>query len=274
MIISLVIATIHRIKELENLFESLVKVKYDKQKLEVIIVDQNQDERLKKIIEEYKKYLRIKYIKSNIVGLSKNRNIGIKNSSGEIICFPDDDCQFLSDTLQNVYKEFKNNKIDVLLGRIVDENNINCIRNWSKTYKKITKYNFYLNTSSITLFKRNKKELFDEEFGVGAKYGACEDSDFLFKELKNKKKVLYSPNVILYHPSFKGKITIKKANNYGIGFGAFCKKNLCFSILILYLCSQGLFLFRMMKNYLKDKDEYDIAKSGFIGRVKGFIEYE
>lgn len=159
MTISLVIATINRVKELENLFESLVKVEYEKQKLEVIIIDQNQDERLKKIIEEYKKYLRIKYIKSNIVGLSKNRNIGIKNSSGEIICFPDDDCQFLSDTLQNVYKEFKNNKIDVLLGKIVDENNVNCIRNWSKTYKKITKYNFYLNTSSITIFKRNKRTI-------------------------------------------------------------------------------------------------------------------
>lgn len=274
MTISLVIATINRIKELEELFESLIKVDYDKKKLEIIVIDQNKDEKLKKIIEKYEKYFKLKYIKSDVVGLAKNRNIGIKVSTGEIICFPDDDCQFLCDTLKNVCKEFEKNDIDILLGKIIDESGKNCIRSWSNFYKKITKYNFYLNTSSITLFKKNNKSLFDERFGVGEKYGSCEDSDFLFRELKEKKKVFYSPNVILYHPAFKGKITIEKARDYGRGFGAFCKKNFCLSILVLYLCSQCLFIFRMLKNYLKNKNEYNIAKSGFIGRIRGFVEYE
>ncbi|WP_330111442.1 glycosyltransferase family 2 protein [Cetobacterium somerae] len=274
MKISLIIATINRVQEVKELLDSVMNSNYEKNKIEIIVVDQNIEKDLTEIIAKYT-FLNIKHIKSSEKGLSKNRNIGIEVSTGEIICFPDDDCKFLNDTIFNVIEEFKKNmKLEILMGRIIDENGKDCIRKWPKKECKITKRNFYLRNSSITMFKRNtKKEYYDEEFGVGSKYGSCEDADFLFRMLKKKSLIEYNPDIVMFHPSFKGKITAEKAKKYGEGFGSFCRKNICLDIIILYLMSQFLFLLRVINYYFKNKEEYEIAKSGFIGRIKGFFYF-
>lgn len=275
MNISLVVATVNRFQEVDDLLKSILDSSYDKKKIEVIIVDQNKKKDLTEVIFKYNT-LNIKHIKSERKGLSKNRNIGIRISTGEIICFPDDDCKFLNDTIFNVIEEFKKNiKLEVLMGRIIDENGKDCIRKWQKKECKINKKNFYLKNSSITIFKRNlEKQYYDENFGVGSKYGSCEDADFLFRVLEKNVLIVYKPNIVMYHPSFKGKISLEKAEKYGEGFGAFCKKNLSLYIGVLYLMSQSLFLLRMIKYYFFNKEEYKIVKSGFKGRVVGFFKYK
>lgn len=272
MMVSMIIATLNREEEILKLLKSIEAMDYDKKKIEVIVLNQGRKELKEKIF--IFKNLNLKYYESNILGLSKNRNIGIKDAKGEIICFPDDDCEFQNDTLKKVVNIFKEKKeIDILLGRIIDEYGDDCIRRWPRKKKKITKYNFYTKTTSITMFLRNNKYFFDENLGVGAKFGACEDGDYIFRLLKLKKKIEYRPEIVLYHPKAQGRISCNKAKSYGEGFGAFCKKNFNIEIIILFLGSISLYVMRCIKYRILNRELYNISKNGLKGRIEGFFKY-
>ena len=101
--ISLIVATIGRRDSLMLMLQSILSTSYDLSKIEIVIVDQNQNSLLDDISKLYST-LTIIHIKSSVVGLSTNRNIGFKESSGDIICFPDDDCKFYPNTFCEMLK--------------------------------------------------------------------------------------------------------------------------------------------------------------------------
>jgi glycosyltransferase involved in cell wall biosynthesis len=88
---SLIVATLGRTRELENLFESLASQAYPN--LECIIVDQNPDRRVKEIVDLWKDVLKLRVIDS-APGLSRARNVGLTAATGDILAFPDDDCWY------------------------------------------------------------------------------------------------------------------------------------------------------------------------------------
>jgi len=94
---SLVMTTLGRDKDIINFIESLLKQTYTN--YELIIVDQNSDDRVVKIFDQYKEKINIKYHHCAKRGISVGRNMGLKYVTGDIIGFPDDDCEYDSDTL-------------------------------------------------------------------------------------------------------------------------------------------------------------------------------
>lgn len=226
--ISLVMATYGRKDEVEQFLYSIVCSNYNLEYVEIIIVDQNEEDLLDRIIKKYMKKIKILHIKSEVKGLSLNRNIGIKYSKGSIIAFPDDDCKYISNTLSMVEEYFeKNRNVYALMGRILDEDGNDCIRKWPNKTIEINKNNFYTKVSSITLFKRNNKDfLFDENLGVGTYFGSNEDADIIYNLLDKNNKIIYNPKLVLYHPKPSKKLNLNKVESYGRGFGAFVRKNL------------------------------------------------
>lgn len=90
---SLIFCTINRLKECETFFYFLENQTY--KNFEIIIVDQNSHNKIKNIISKFPFVSRnSKYFKVNFKGLSRARNFGLKHVTGEIICFPDDDCWY------------------------------------------------------------------------------------------------------------------------------------------------------------------------------------
>lgn len=274
---SLVMATYGRLEEVDYFLESILKSDYDLNKVEIIVVDQNDKISLENIIKKYNSQLDIKHIKSLVKGLSKNRNIGIKESKGEYIAFPDDDCKYMPDTLKKVENYFENN-IDVyaVMGRIVDEQNNDCIRKWSKKDEIITKTNFYTKLSSITLFKRNigEKQYFNEKMGVGAPFGSNEDANIIYKSLKNGKRINYYSDIVLYHPKPPKHIELSKVYNYGLGFGALCKENLDMNMVILFIKAIVYHFLRLTIGIITfNKVEIKLRYKYIQSRISGFIKY-
>ena len=275
---SLVLATYGRLEEVDMFLESILCSEYDLTKVEIIVVDQNDKINLSNIIDKYKNSLDIKHIKSKVKGLSKNRNIGIEISTGEYIAFPDDDCKYMKDTLKKVEEIFENNNdLYAVMGKIIDENNENCIRNWSKVEEKITKTNFYTKLSSITLFKRNTepKRYFNEQLGVGAKFGSNEDANMIYKILKSGLNIKYFPQIVLFHPKPPQNLDPNKVYNYGLGFGALCKENLDFNMIILFIKVIGYHIMKLILSIVKlNKKEICIRYKYIQSRIKGFTEYK
>lgn len=277
IIFSLIMATYGRKGEIALFLDSLLIQKFPMEKVEVIIVDQNDEIDLADIFNKYSKLLNLIYIKSERKGLSLNRNLGLKKAAGKYIAFPDDDCTYYSDTLSNVYTLFrKYHDVDVLLGRIIDrEHNKNIIRNWSSNEFKITRNNFFLNYSSITIFTKKNNLLFDEKLGVGTYFGSNEDADYVFNILKNNKKIYYTPKIEVWHPEPKEqKVNYNKIYSYGLGFGALVIKHFSFSMLFLFIQAIGYHSIKLLYSLLKlNKIEMKKSWISILSRFKGAYKY-
>ncbi len=92
--VSLIVATVGRTQELNRLLESIAAQSLTS--LELIIVDQNADDRVKELLEDSEYPFLCFHVRSPR-GLSRARNVGINLASGRIFCFPDDDCWYPGD---------------------------------------------------------------------------------------------------------------------------------------------------------------------------------
>ncbi|MDO6499530.1 glycosyltransferase family 2 protein [Photobacterium sanguinicancri] len=252
---SLIVATLGRKLELIEMLTSIRKSLYDLDKVEVIIVDQNERGFISNDISDFIG-LNIKYIHSEKKGLSYNRNIGLRAATGDILCFPDDDCKLYEDTLSSAEFFLANNRLDFCMGRIFcRKNNLNIIKKWPTKITKVNKFNSYFLNSSITLFV-NKECLieFDENLGVGANFGSCEDADYIYCLLDNSAQGMYSPDIELWHPTpdFQD-IPLSKVENYAAGFRYYIRKNndviknVLFYLLIIKKIYQLMFLRKKFK---------------------------
>jgi glycosyltransferase involved in cell wall biosynthesis len=271
---SLIIATLGRKNELRDMLISLKLQNYDLSEIEIIIVDQNQQGFLDEIINEFKN-LNIKYIHSTTKGLSLNRNIGLSKATGNIICFPDDDCKFYDNTLIEVENILSDTNIDFCLGRIYDrKEHKDIIKKWSKKEFKINKFNSYFINNSITLFIKKESILFfDENLGIGAKYGSCEDADLIYRILENRAKGVYAPKIELWHPEPNYQvISLEKVKSYTSGFGYFIRKKTDFikiTLLMLLIVKKFLQLFVDIFQKRMQKKYFSYYFYGLINGLKG-----
>lgn len=109
--ISVIVATLNRTHYLEKCIKAIFANTYDK--FEIIIVDQGKNNQTKELIDS--RFLntgKIKYIHTNTIGLSHARNLGWKNSRGEIIAFIDDDAIPVIGWMEAYAKAFSDIKPD------------------------------------------------------------------------------------------------------------------------------------------------------------------
>lgn len=275
MKISLICATYGRSVELDFLLNSLQIQNY--KNFEIIIIDQNKNGLIDSIIKKYKNTLSINHIKSEKIGLSINRNIGIKAATGQILGFPDDDCVYYSDTLQNVISYFSQNQnISLVYGKIYNRlSKKNIMRNWPLTMIQVTKLrDIMLFSSSIVIFVINNDIYFDEEFGVNQRYGALEDIDLCYRNFKNSVKLEYCPNIEVNHPEVSTNfLNCNKAYNYGRGWGAFFAKHFDIKIIPLFIGILGYFILITLRDIILFRPTARGRIYSLIGRTNGFFDY-
>lgn len=200
-LISLVLCTLgQRREELKRLVDSLRLQTY--QNFELVVVSQGNHELIRELLSE--SGLRFKHIETDRKGLSRARNIGLQSTKGDIITISDDDCWYPPYSMERVNHLFNHyrGKYSVICLQIYDP----FINQYYKSYGKVQKsINIYEvgKCSSIEIFYRAQKESplvkFDERFGLGAKYPSSEENIFLADLLKRGYKILYLPDVIVYH---------------------------------------------------------------------------
>jgi len=122
MKISAVICTKNRVQELMRCLKSLIAQSFPPD--EVIIVDASDTEdAYLKIKEEFPKDSRFKYLHTK-PALTYQRNVGVGNSSGDIIFFFDDDTVLDKDFIKEITKVFESDpeeKIGGVMGNNVNE---------------------------------------------------------------------------------------------------------------------------------------------------------
>ena len=229
--LSIIIPTIGRKDDLRNLLNSIVNSKLNI-KYEVIVIDQNKD-LIDDIIEEFKNLLPIFNHKVNFIGLSKAKNYGAFVASGNIVCFPDDDAEFCTNTIDIALKYLFEKRADCVFGKCVDKNTgMDSICKFETNETFLNLHNFegrFVEATMFTYTKLIKEYPFDENMGAGTLFGSQEGYDLVYRLLSDGKKLFYSPCIVFYHPnkvnSKSTKDEIKRAFFYSCGFGYLCKKH-------------------------------------------------
>ncbi len=215
------------------MFESLCAQTY--RDFEVLVVDQNSDDRVTHIVDDYSDRLSLRHIQS-AKGQSRGRNAALgQPRSADILTFPDDDCWYPPDLLERVSALLRDNpEWDGITGRSVAEDGSPSNGRWDTSPGLITLGNSWNRATTFTIFVRESiigNFLFDESLGAGpdALWGGGEDLDFLLQIIRSGHPVHYDPTVLVHHPEWSGQgytaSVIQKAHSYGRGMGRVLRKH-------------------------------------------------
>lgn len=252
----------------------------DYRDVEFILVDQNSSDEYKDLLNIFfnNTFVSFKYLKSKI-GLSIARNEGLKVATGDIICFPDDDCEYPADFFSKIICFFCNNlEYSILITKVRDLNNEYDLRFTNKKNSgQLDMENVFTNCCSISIFHKrvNSSECFDEKFGLGAVYCSCEDYDYVLARMNKGEKVYFRSDLYVLHPdsnTLSQKSILKKIKSNAIGHGALFRK---YSLSIWKTCSYnfiapliGLLFWTLSLDEFKIKMYYYLLKYRLIGFFK------
>jgi len=275
MKVSLVLATVGRVAELREFLISLSIQTYTN--YELIVVDQNQDDRLVALLKNFGEKLPIKHIRSQR-GLSRARNAGLMQVSGQIVGFPDDDCWYPRDLLETVVSDFLSDKmLDGLTGVCLDENNNDVATRFDKEPGFINKYNVWRRSTSVTLFFLYKiispSGFFDESLGVGSGTisQSGEEIDCLLRLLASGARLYFDPKIIVRHRQLTLKYDragLEKTKRYAIGFGRVLRKNHFPIWFVLYYLTRpllGIFKSFVLLKFVMAKCYWAILSGRYYG---------
>ncbi len=112
--VSIVVPVYNVEKYISKCIDSILSQSYDD--IEVLIVNDGSTDNSDQIVRQYaKKDSRIKYFTQKNSGLSSARNTGIKNSSGEYICFVDSDDWVSRDYIEKMHSLMVNDGSDMAI---------------------------------------------------------------------------------------------------------------------------------------------------------------
>jgi glycosyltransferase involved in cell wall biosynthesis len=204
--LSLVVATLGRTAEVEKLFESLAG--QDRSDFEVIIVDQNADNRLAPLAAKNWPFQVKRIHTPSARGLSRARNAGWKVARGEYVIFPDDDCWYPPWLLSRGLQLIADAHADVLTGRAADEAGNDINGKYLSTPQRVTRANVWIaGIEWVMLFKKTvllAVDGFDDDIGVGAStpWQACEGQDILLRVLDKGFVCCFDPSYFGHHVRF------------------------------------------------------------------------
>ena len=97
---SLIVGTVERPAELEGLLESLAAQTC--RDFEVIVADQGAGEGMAALCRRFAERIDLRRLPMRERGLSRARNAALREASGDVLAFPDDDCVYPPHLLMQV----------------------------------------------------------------------------------------------------------------------------------------------------------------------------
>jgi len=215
---------------IEALLESFLRLDYDKERLEVIIVDGDSTDRTREIVKKYP----FQMVVERRNGLNVARNTGIRTSSGNIIAFTDSDCVVSSDWAKNIARDFNDPQVGCVAGNVKGyhnsffseyaDNSIVPVMPSFKTRSQSSRLELFQHPAGCNMaFRREAVEKlggFDEDIRYG-----FDDIEFVERICESGYKMVSDPNIAIQHRHRTTlKELLKQHFKYGKGSGILLKK--------------------------------------------------
>ena len=204
---SLVIATFGRETELARCLWSLCDVR--DANFEVIVVDQNSDNRVERVIASRPWPFPTRYLKVDYANASRARNDGARLSKGKWLGFPDDDCLYRPDTLRRLQNAATDPAVAMISGAIADASGIwisllddegeRRIGLWALRHprRNIAESGLFVRADAFATVGG-----FSEQMGPGTSFPGGEGLDLVLRAIRKLggRCLLGSRQVVIEHP--------------------------------------------------------------------------
>jgi glycosyltransferase involved in cell wall biosynthesis len=298
--LTVVVCTYNRSEILKYCLDSLENQSVNKSNYEVIVVDNNSTDNTKEVVEEYCiNNNNFRYVFEPVQGLSNARNRGWRESKADWIAYIDDDAKADEKWCENIIETSKKDSdLKAFGGEILNWYLYekpkwfkNEFRNQSMGNEKfvlnIKTHPFGL-TGCNMIFKKEallKYGGFSKEFGmIGREIGLAEESKLFNEMLIAKEKIMYFPDIKIYHlvpkeifslryvfsRSVKSGESIAKIRKTGLLSIDFLKK-----VLMMFFRFTSLFFYSIPGLFFKLLLYEKLTRAGyFYGYVKETVKNE
>lgn len=213
--VSVIVITRNRVDMVEKCFQHLALQTYSS--VEYILVDSSTNEETKKLVEQQYPHVKYLYLPNGKNRMQDSRNLGIRNSTGEIIAFLDDDSMAEPNWVEQIVKGYEfSDRVGAVGGLVVEpygppeqEANGEPIGTIMPSGERVT--NYHLNPGRIV--KVNlvrgcnmsfRREMFDQLGGFDPNYtgsNAFEAGDYCARVGNAGYDVLFNPFAKVLHLS-------------------------------------------------------------------------
>jgi glycosyltransferase involved in cell wall biosynthesis len=227
---SLIVPTLGRTSELAELLASIVD--QNRNDLELIVVDQNEDDRIVPLLKALPIAISVQHLRLFQKNPSAARNAGLDAARGEIIAFPDDDCWYPSNLLDRVDKWFHaNSRYSVLAVGALDNDGVSSGNRWVQDACDINSLNALRTTFCSSLFisaaQLTRTVRFDPRLFPG------EETDFILRLLARGIRGRFDRELYIHHPRrdmLSGTISRERAKKYGAAMGILVRRHSLFPL--------------------------------------------
>ncbi len=277
---SLIVSTIGRSNDLKMLLQSLQKQTMNQ--FDVIIVDQNDDDRLVNVLEGESWNFPVRHVRvPELRGVCRGRNLGAQHACGEFLVFPDDDCWYPPWLLERAQRWLAETKVDILTGRAADETGRSINGRFETTAQPLSRSNIW--TTSIewmTFIPRHVFDSvggFDEKIGPGSDtpWGANEGQEIILRALAAGYTAYFDPDIYGFHAEINirkpNDATLSKARFYARGMGFVLARHGFGLRSIAYWCTRpaiGVMLYAGKGNLPRTRYYWNVAR----GRLEGWLQ--
>jgi glycosyltransferase involved in cell wall biosynthesis len=248
--------------------------------LEVLVVDQNGDDRLVPVLAPYVSRFALVHLRAPSLGQSNAKNIGLKKATGRYVGFPDDDCYYAPDTLEKTLRAFQGTGDRcALFGRAQDTETGKFLLEYPSRPRSIVSPSDMTGVflgiqiaQFFTLEMARQVGDFDVDLCSGGRWGSGEEADYVLRFLKNGGRIEYRPEILVHHPLVvPDSMTIEKVRRYATGFGALCRKQGLPSFLAFKAAKQmiGALVFLLTGRWKRAVTAWNVG----LFRVRGYLEY-
>ncbi|MEM2507408.1 MAG: glycosyltransferase [Nitrososphaeria archaeon] len=203
MIVSVIVITKNNATTIEKCIQSLINQEYPKELMEIIFVDGHSSDGTDIVIKKYASmfpFIKLYYEDVGTMGYA--RNVGIKNSKGEIILFTDADAFPEKLWIKKMVDAFSNNSKIAIVGGLdilINTDDVHSVvDSWRRLHRssgiralpKIKTVNFAI-----------RRDILVKISGFDEKLSHADESDLKARVISEFKdaEMLYDPKIVVYH---------------------------------------------------------------------------
>jgi glycosyltransferase involved in cell wall biosynthesis len=174
----------------------------------------------------------VRCIRADLPGLAHARNVAMRATSADVVAFTDDDCEPDDGWAGAIRGQFDANETDderlgFMVGRVLaagDGEPVSVVLDtFPRTYRNTDDPSHIGHGANLAVRRACWDALggFDDMLGVGSELRSGEDTDFLWRALRDNWTGRYDPHATVEHEQWRGRRSALRASyGYGVGAGA------------------------------------------------------
>ena len=201
--VSVVVPTLGRAEQLRACLESLAGC--TPRAAEVLIVDQSGDASVRDLVAAFAS-IDARLVACAGRGVSKGRNLGLREARHEVVLVTDDDCTVAPDWVAKGWELIAAEDDGIVTGRVLPVGDPSAVPSWKEDERP---HDFTGQVHAGALFPNNmalRRSVvlaaggFDEHFGPAE---AAEDNEFCYRWLKAGRGLRYEPALVVWHHDWR-----------------------------------------------------------------------